>query len=523
MFDFDLSLITEFDPAIVYGLQPESSCNEDSSKRPVETVLIPSVYQYLDSYQAYLYAQNTIMKAIREKGINAITPEQLISWIKELNGFLGKSILAERERKSGEYIEEEMFIWRDGSAVGNLAALCIFNPSYKNIILPQVAQLGVDSKDFEKFLIVLSKINNNDEIVVPESIQSRIKCPKSESSYNVIFLFHKMSYAFNDGKLSQDDMDIINKIVKVCPLRDNVPQLMLNYATDLLKSWNNCSTTKDDDIAALAHQAYYGLTNIHPFGNANGRTATALMNIILRSLDKPSIVLRRCGEEDDKTSPYSVAIASIDSAPDKLKKLILTRMQESSNGTAYQDMKLRKIIETRVLMAKLVYEMKQISPSFDIEKAHSIIINKVPSFILRLPNARDQELGCVQYALAEYQGLLDNLKIMNRPNKITPVVVKKYTKEEQASIIKTLEKLTETTGWKAYNAPEGLVILLEDGDINEARKISSKLNIQGVMCASTMLHAKTKTPVVKVFDVNEKKLNELIIVDKVQSFVAKTV
>nr|WP_256478786.1 Fic family protein [Legionella sp. 27cVA30] len=112
---------------------------------------------------------------------------------------------------------------------------------------------------------------------------------------------------------------------------------------------------------------FYELTEIHPFANANGRTATCLINLFLRAFDYPSIVLRHPGERKNQNSQYQQAFAQIDSSLLPLQKLIHTRIVEAQKNV-FEDKKLKKLIEIRVGFSDLLQQIKRKHPTFDVNR-----------------------------------------------------------------------------------------------------------------------------------------------------------
>ncbi len=94
------------------------------------------------------------------------------------------------------------------------------------------------------------------------------------------------------------------------------------FADQMLARFAKCNPENLDQVSEFLAEMFYQLTEIHPYANANGRTALAMVNIFLRYFNLPSILLRHPGEKDDKKSAYSEAIAQLDKTREPLQQLI---------------------------------------------------------------------------------------------------------------------------------------------------------------------------------------------------------
>lgn len=91
-----------------------------------------------------------------------------------------------------------------------------------------------------------------------------------------------------------------------------------------------------------------------------------------------------------------------------------------------------------------------------------------------------------------------------------PVIQRTYTDEEKASILDTLERITNYTEWKAYKE-NGLTILLQVDSKASADMLVEKLLQTKAMHAVSMLISATKKNVVKVEYINPEKLKVIAI------------
>jgi len=88
---FDLTQLKEFNPALVYEFDPEASIQQ--LERNTLEYLLHETGQYEDMFNAYLYAQDTILPAIAQTSIANITPEQCLNWLNELHFLIARSIV----------------------------------------------------------------------------------------------------------------------------------------------------------------------------------------------------------------------------------------------------------------------------------------------------------------------------------------------------------------------------------------------------------------------------------------------
>lgn len=68
MFELKLQQLTEFNEALVYGFEPESSLPSTLRLGTIEETIFTKAPQYTDMLNAYLYAQNTVIPSIKEMG-----------------------------------------------------------------------------------------------------------------------------------------------------------------------------------------------------------------------------------------------------------------------------------------------------------------------------------------------------------------------------------------------------------------------------------------------------------------------
>jgi len=199
--------------------------------------------------------------------------------------------------------------------------------------------------------------------------------------------------------------------------------------------WQKCKPKDYDAIAELTSYAFLSFTKIHPFFNANGRTFTCVLNIILVSLGHPDILLREHEERDDPDSSYSQAIEKIRTEPELLTQHILNRMQQTRKNNKKKkhwkeintDRKFRqpinrkdhldKIIQMRVELSQVIKEVLKTDGKFPANKFFERLVNRVNTLTPDVQLKKDPQ-RCIQEAgfmyLFNFRAQLANVKNMQK-------------------------------------------------------------------------------------------------------------
>lgn len=331
----DLSRLTEFNHALIYGFEPESSPRRLAGSETFEDALFPEAGQHQDMLNAYLYAQETILPQIKKIGLPNITPDMLIEWVKTIHGFIGNSLMQAHDRKSGEYTNEIILRWHLGAELGSHFILYLSGlHEYKS---PQQLAKFLNKKfdmDYQSaldFISLLEKITKDERYTIHGSLKPFIDY--SSPGIKGILVLNKLASAYNLNQLSNSEKGTVNRIVKICMFPPLIPEAMNQWAQNTIKQLQACDSKDLKNASEFLANTFYELTEVHPFGNANGRTATCLTNIFLRTFGYPSIVLRHPGERENKNSLYQKAFAEIDSSLIPLIELISTRVIEAQEKT----------------------------------------------------------------------------------------------------------------------------------------------------------------------------------------------
>ncbi|WP_232220450.1 Fic family protein [Legionella tunisiensis] len=189
------------------------------------------------------------------------------------------------------------------------------------------------------FISLLEKIAKDGKYTIHESLQPVINY--ESPAIKGILVINKLASAYNLNQLNDTERNTVNKIVKICMFPPLIPEAMDRWAQTTVDHLHTCDSKNLKEVSEFLATIFYELTEVHPFGNANGRTATCLTNIFLRAFGYPSIVLRHPGERENKHSLYQTAFEEIDSSLLPLIELIHTRMVEAQEKT-FGDEKRKK-------------------------------------------------------------------------------------------------------------------------------------------------------------------------------------
>lgn len=500
---FDLTKLTEFNPALVYGFEPESSPQHLSGSRAVVTdKLFPEAGQHKDMLEAYLYAQDTILPQV--KGIG-ISPEILLKWVKSIHSILGKTLLQCYGKTPGEYASQGMFRWHQGSPLNTLFILYFSGLSYKTpeefaTFLHKEHELDYSSA--LEFILLLEKIASDKNITVHDSQIPFIKF-NHEAARGMIVL-NKLFSAYNLDQLSITEKNIVDKIVKICMFPERIPGAMAKWANDTTAQYHNCDPANLDQVCEFLANTFFNLTEIHPFDNANGRTATCLMNIFLRSFGYPSILLRYPGDRDNRNNQYQKAIAEMASSLAPLKTLIRDRITEAQQ-TTFANEKRKQQIVLRVGLSDLYQVIKLKHPQVDIQSLHSqALMSPKILWAIRTMDETDASICCLTSVIEEVSKKLADLdqEKTQKSKLFLPVTL---DKKQKALLLDNLIAISGCQGWK-MNSKNELVAWLDHPDMKEAKKIASKLESCNFARVTVSLRVDTKTPAIKCENIDYQKL-----------------
>jgi len=357
---YSINRLTDFIHVHVYGFDPES-CSYNKNSFYFETG------QHIDLLSAYLYAQDHILPFIKAHGIEKITEEMLLKWIFALHTNIGKHLLASFEKKSGEYAIDEVIRWQQGwnkfSVIRDLIDSLESFDAYANLFIANYSkEHNLSIQTCTIFVEIIKRYRKESMIALSGKLKTIGK-----NSALVEMVIDKIRDASRNGNLSTEENTALAKIMKFGIPVDKIPQAMKGFSENTLRHWKNLPGKNTTVVANVISEIFYQLTHIHPFPNCNGRTATCLMNIILKSIGLPDIVLRYPGERNDSASDYEKVMAVIEDTRKPFAAHILDCINKAQHSP-FHNVKLAELIQARVVISLRCQALEKISPSFNFNK-----------------------------------------------------------------------------------------------------------------------------------------------------------
>ncbi|APF03596.1 TPA: Fic family protein [Legionella pneumophila] len=503
---FDLAKLTEFNHALVYGFEPESSPRRLAGSETFEDALFPEAGQHQDMLNAYLYAQETILPQIKKTGLSYITPDMLIEWVKAIHGFIGKSLMQAYDRKSGEYTDEIIFRWHLGAELGVHFTLYLSDlhecKSPQQLAKFLNKQFDMDYQSALEFIALLEKIAKDEKYTIHESLQPFIDY--SSPGIKGILVQNKLASAYNLNQLSETEKITVNKIVKICMFPPLIPEAMNRWARETVGQLHTCDSRDLKNVSEFLATTFYKLTEVHPFANANGRTATCLINTFLRAFGYPSIVLRHPGERENRDSRYQKAFAEIDSSLLPLIDLIYTRVNEAREK-AFENEKLKKLIVLRVALSDLLQETRAKHPQFNLIAFQKQVFSSPETlFAMQMADETEASIFVLSMSINKLSQIAKELDL-SKQKKPTLFSTAMLDGSQINAVVESLEKISGLTGWK-QNAKKGLVTWLELSNMEKAKEIASELEALKVAKVTVARRADNKIPVIKCEEIDFEKL-----------------
>lgn len=333
MANFDLDALIEFNPALIYVQQSERSQAVDPTdeSHPLEKFMIPTQEQIQDLYEGYQYLQNEVLPLVKAQGRNVLTVERLREWMNTFHGKLAHGLARQNRvlHLAGCYTVTPIFSWHHGEDF-HLPLMHYFSDqlplSQTQFVDLLVANQVADKKSINGFLTLCERLYSDPtaDIYPQEREYQRLNQSAGAIALKPSLVQGKLCYAFWEGRLSEKEIAIVNKFVKICPPPHLIGGMMNEFYQALISQWQDADPTDDDAIIDLAAFAFARQLDIHPYFNANKRTCTGLMNLILRSFNKPSILLFHPNEDGDDVDNSLVgqAVAALPEDRRPLKALI---------------------------------------------------------------------------------------------------------------------------------------------------------------------------------------------------------
>jgi prophage maintenance system killer protein len=245
--------------------------------------------------------------------------------------------------------------------------------------------------------------------------------------------------------LTEAEKLLVAKFVKISPPPESLPGIREQFSKEFIAELKKCQSGDIDQIVHFAAITFYRITENHWYFNCNGRTATCFINIFLRALGIPSILMRNPQEKNNENSSYSKAIANIDSDINLLEYHIKNRILEAKAGKQFHNEELAKTITLRVQLRMVITAIKLEFPDYKISNDYSRLTqtnaerlyNKYPQRTIIPQDVAQQDIiDCLNYNLTSF------IDIYNQ-QKITSMVDKYILKDKTpASFAQGLRKAT---------------------------------------------------------------------------------
>ncbi len=475
----DPSALTRFNPALFYELEPETDPrnNEDTGIKVSRYMQMYSSQQ-TDVFEALLYAQNELLPQL-QSGFDTLTPEQLITWIKTIHEKSAKTICVLFDTTSGFYATQPIFRWEHGANLQYCIREYLSGSVSKKQLLNhmKVSEPDVSLENFEVFLAILTGLRDNPSINADHLIPSHILSSKHSAGTQAL---NKLFIAYHNDLLSSTEKTIVNQFVKICMPPEQYEAAMHAYAEKTIRQLNACNPHDVDAVSHTLAEVFYGLVNIHPFVNGNGRSTTVMMNLFLVAMGHPSILLRHPGEKSNPESAYSQAFKHIDTSRESLAALIKQRI----TTPAYHD-ELK--CQTAVAKARATHALQATIQMHGEETVESAarLLNQVFS---KDPKSSVVETRELDFANTISSSITESvMAILHRKN------TESYN-TKKVFIEKILKNIMPEHTWKIYkeraplklDAEKNPIALLESFDISQLTELQTRLSTHGLMTPKLM-------------------------------------
>lgn len=514
-FQDKLQQLNQFNQALVYGFDPEASPRFLLGSTKWEDHLYPGAGQYEDMLDGYLFAQNELIHVI-SKMEEHFDETSLINYIKQLHGFIGKTLLEIQEEKSGEFAEQQIIRWNPSTQTDTLTYFILSgmkHPSLKGknpttlLIELLTNELGLSKAEVLQFVAILERLKN-DPTIMPRASQLKY-LPSNDSA---TLTKEKLVVAYLSNLLSKNEKELVAKIATICRDPNEIPAAMEEFAKTTIAKWKSCDKQDIRAVSEFLAEMFYQFTDIHPFGNANGRTATCLVNVFLRSIGLPSILMRNPGERDISSSSYSMAIELINQTRAPLANHIYQRILETQINP-FVDAKLAETIVLRCNMARQLKVLQSKNPELDINEYQSVLNQffmrpEVRSFSTQEDMIIFALKGLIEFLFKE-ELRLDQVSRQLQSMRSGFITITTLSSQQKDKLKQDLSILTKTDGWK-INPKNNLESWIEIPIMVEAEKVATILRESGIGDVLLSKRRDNQIPVIKCSNINLALLKDKI-------------
>jgi prophage maintenance system killer protein len=399
---FNLTSLVEFNQALVYGFDPEASVGAATNDPDTVEYLLHGANQHQDMLNAYLYAQNEILPAIRKIGLENITSNQILYWLDQIH-FHAAATLAndcaaagQKDCVAGQPTKQQVMRWHHDNEFKDYLNCYLSEENRLSLIKDYALEKNINENDLKEFLTFLMKIRD-DQTLKGQEYETHTQM---NSVYQLgSFTLDKLANLYHTNQLSSDEKSLVAKFVKICHAPASLPEVREKFAQTFLAELKECKSDNIDQVANFITTSFYRITEDHWYFNGNGRTATCFINSFLRALNKPSILMRNPNDRDDPHSSYSQAIANIDNNIILLRDHIKKRISDAEHGKQFQDEELAQIVTLRVKLSKIITIIKQKFPDYKINDGYYYLVKQGEFLKLSSQPTRQEIINCLEWVL----------------------------------------------------------------------------------------------------------------------------
>jgi len=486
--EFSYDALTEFNHALVYTLVADEPI-VSTDRGHIEFIMYGASQQQ-GMYQAYLYAQNSILPRIKEVGLAGITPQQILIWMDEIHLRAATSLVETPHKNiniyAGRPSPAQVTIWHEG---GDFRAQI-----YK--LIANNKNVNLKSKDLTQFIKILFTVRDQ-EIKTPADQE----CFIDDSIAEKTMLKLSVLYHTPQG-LSENDKMIIDKFIKICRPPSTHDATRLQFAENLLNACRTLNPMNLDDLSKLAFTVFHGILDGHWYFNGNGRTAVCLMNTLLRAFGRPCIFLKNPAVDNSENN-YNKAMQNLDKEPGLLLQHIKNCLLASQSHQDYKNESLAKAVMYRIRLTNTGRTIQLNFPQFKINEFYQTVIQEADRLKLF-----SNEIKVLIFFCEKFNAKLENLNRLKEIAVLPAPIQKQYDESEKNEILELLTQLSGKQGWKAYKT-NGLTVLLDGIDKDSSLQIIEMLNTSNAAKAELKRNAKTKNLVIQVTTINLNALRKL--------------
>lgn len=474
-----LKQLTSFNSALVYGLMPEAPI------RKLDTVGLSQhlLGQQFDVLAAYLHAQNILLPQIKASGIKFISEAFILKSLNELHEYIAKTM-------AQDYVNQD-----NQNEILNGVYTSQYTMRHKNQTLKALLDSFFDGDiSYQKFIKKVANLDNHSKNFI-SLIQAVVQHNRQQPDYNdsqpvsakYRLAFDMIIEAYYGGKLDDSQKSTIQECLMMSMPPEKIANAMQNYAHWLINELQLIDVKNLEKVSLLLAGAFQKLVTIHPYFKCNGRLAACWTNLLLVSLDYPSILLEYPGERSDPDSAYSEIIRCIESNPNDLTALSqhINHRLSVSITKPFSDPDLDQLVKLRMQVLML---LKKINKVYSAEEVKNYFIQKM-QFILSEWSGPKNTMAQDIYTNTEMiKALTEYLAL--RENKIKPASIisvgslysPKYDLNYKSDLIAVLRQclpLDQASECKLYDNKqgEGLVCHVKFFDRNNALAVKDQAEL----------------------------------------------